>query len=458
MQTRTASRERLSAAEWAAIAGALIVTFTAHAIYGANTDARALVLVTADGVLLLGLLCLPQLRAALVARQRVLILPGLLLALTILIGLRPLIPGFGGTASTTSAVLESVKLLGLACAFVAGVALGGRDERARRFLFLWIWMGGLYAAACINVFKVAPTTLGLGQKTLFLDRLTATFISPNSAATLLGMTVVLGVAAALETKRGAADGKRGPSPTAAISLAAAGAAFVALVLTASRAGLMSTLAALVALAVAHAVVNREKLNTRAVLATLGGAIVVGGAIGLGGQLVLGRLVNLNSADRVAILHAHWGAFLQHPWLGWGLGSFDAINKALMTPDSYRYLWNIRAAHNVYVQWLEEVGVVGALPMFAAVAVVLGVIAQGMGVRRSMRSWLRGVLALSLVVLLHGLSDYALQTPSIANAWAMILGVGLAVATGKRPKGIRKSEPETDGLLLTLKKNVPTAPA
>ncbi|CAN5295475.1 hypothetical protein BH09PSE2_BH09PSE2_23690 [soil metagenome] len=106
----------------------------------------------------------------------------------------------------------------------------------------------------------------------------------------------------------------------------------------------------------------------------------------------------------------------------------------------------------YVQWLEEVGVVGAVPMFATVALLLGLIVRGLWVRKSMRSWLRGVLAVTLVILLHGLSDYALQTPSIANTWAMLLGVGLAVATGKRPKRVRKAEPETDGLIMTLKKS------
>ena len=434
MPSLTQTGDRLTPAEWLGVLAATGLCFGAHAIYGANTDARALLLVIGQGLVLLSLLALPTLRAALAARRGALALPAGLFALTILIGLQPFVRGLGGGAGASDAVLECVKLCGLGCAFLIGVMLGGRDERARGFLLLWIGCGGVYAAASLYAFKVNPQSLGLGHKTLFLDRLTGAFVSPNSAATLLGMIVVLAVAAALEGRRGATAGGRGPTLDAALSLAAGGAALTALVLTASRAGLVSTLAALAVLLAAHAVANRDRLTLRAWGVGLAGALVVAAVIALAGGQVIGRLIDLNSADRAGILNDHWRAFLAHPWLGYGLGSFDSVNKSLITPSSYGYLWNIRAAHNVYLQWLEEGGVVGALPMFATVAVILGSIAWGAATRKSMRSWLRGLLALSLVVLLHGLSDYALQVPSIASNWAMLLGVGVAVAAGRR--GVR----------------------
>ena len=63
--------------------------------------------------------------------------------------------------------------------------------------------------------------------------------------------------------------------------------------------------------------------------------------------------------RRQIIAPHWRAFLSSPWFGYGLGSFTTVNQMLMTEAGLRELHNVRAVHNLYVQWLEEAGIVGA---------------------------------------------------------------------------------------------------
>jgi O-antigen ligase len=129
--------------------------------------------------------------------------------------------------------------------------------------------------------------------------------------------------------------------------------------------------------------------------------------------------------RGQIFSTHWGAFLASPVFGHGLGSFNDINGQALTTDNYAVLWSIRAAHNVYIQWLEEAGVAGALPMFALVAAIMLISVFHVAKMRSGQTLARGLVASSVVVLLHGVTDYALQVPSIAAFWAFLLGLQFA---------------------------------
>jgi len=151
--------------------------------------------------------------------------------------------------------------------------------------------------------------------------------------------------------------------------------------------------------------------------TLIAAIVVG----LGNDLVLRRVAALDQdVDvRSVIFAVHWRAFLDAPLWGSGLGSFTDVNSYLMSAETYEELWSIRATHNVYLQWLQEAGLIGSAPMFGlvimAAALRAGTLSRG--------SWaLRALVAANVVVLVHGLTDFALQVPSIAAMWALLLGV------------------------------------
>jgi hypothetical protein len=63
-------------------------------------------------------------------------------------------------------------------------------------------------------------------------------------------------------------------------------------------------------------------------------------------------------------------------------------------------------HNLYLQWLEEGGVAGALIMAALFAVLVWPIVRG-GLREGVvGTWARATACAALVFLLHGVTDFA----------------------------------------------------
>jgi hypothetical protein len=147
---------------WIAVAGVVLI-YAAHVFYGALVSDASLVMDIAAALLVGGALAFPRLRQDL-SRLKGLVLPAALFAAVILVALWTLTPftpggphpvwayvGAPAGASTidkSATLIEIVKLLGLACLFVAGLAAGARDDRARYAVQLTIILGvafGLWA-------------------------------------------------------------------------------------------------------------------------------------------------------------------------------------------------------------------------------------------------------------------------------------------------------------------------
>lgn len=81
-------------------------------------------------------------------------------------------------------------------------------------------------------------------------------------------------------------------------------------------------------------------------------------------------------DNFAVLErvAHWRAglamFNDHPWLGVGIGNYAAAYERYALPHWYEPLGH---AHNIYVNFLAETGIIGA-GMFAALWIGMGLLA------------------------------------------------------------------------------------
>lgn len=324
-------------------------------------------------------------------------------------------------------VLELIKLVGLAVAVVCGFQIGAGAMRTRRAIDLILVLGLVWTLAALGLF------LAEGQA-----RLSGLFISPNTAGCLLLCLFLLTLGRAtrpLMPQRG--------RPFDKVVQAAPYAVYAALLalclsLTASR----SALALAVALGplLVGARLWRARPERRVWIA---GAGVVGG-LGLAmlafiaDRTVLTRLAEtgLDAADRWTIWSAYASAFLQSPLYGFGLGSAPILAKMSVTPDTYDALWNIRAVHNVYLQWLVEGGVIGAVLMFATLACLLAVAVKG-AARGAFQS-LAPFLAIDLVFLMQGLADYPLQIPSMAMMWALLLGLQTAIAVRPVRKPARRT--------------------
>ncbi|WP_426011634.1 O-antigen ligase family protein [Caulobacter sp. DWR2-3-1b2] len=329
----------------------------------------------------------------------------------------------------TATLVEIVKLAGLACAFLIGCLQGGAVKRALATSQAVVFSGAVFAL--IGVFNYLS-----GEQVRTGNRLAAGFMSANSAATLFGMLLVIAVALLVQqggSWRSLDRHRLRPNfflLTASIAVLGA-----SLLLTASRMGFVATGVALAVMAWQWARSRKAPLPARSAL-WIGTAALTCLALLAGADVLWERFGHIDddAVNRGVIFVSHWRAFLASPAFGYGLGSFPLINNVVMTPETYSALWSIRAAHNVYIQWLEEAGVVGAAPMFVCIGACLWTAVKSARQRSPERLFLDGLIAADIVVLLHGLTDYSLQVPSIAATWAFLLG--LQVALVRRPASDR----------------------
>jgi O-antigen ligase len=350
--------------------------------------------------------------------------------------------GRAGTLDRSATAVEFARLLGLAATFTVGLAIGGSDRRTEMLLRSIGHAGAVYAIAALAFYVIDPTLNTRATQAGFENRLTATFFSANVAAGLFGILATITLAS-IST----GDRSRSRLPAQDLAFIVQYGTLVlflaCLVLTASR---MGTVAAVTGMALAAFLhfwgVRGHDGRWRYIGPQLIG-LGLFATLALVGQLLMVRLTSMGSdwAGRRSLFAEHWHAFLQRPVSGFGLGSFTTLNHMLAQPSEFVDLCCVRAAHNVYLQWLEETGIVGAGLMFAIVALILFEIFRGQRERQSIRWTMRGILGASLALLLHGTADFPLQTPAIATLWALLLGVGYAAATGGQ-RSEAKVEPKS----------------
>jgi O-antigen ligase len=356
-----------------------------------------------------------------------------------------LIPKLGATISLEpfATRVRLVVLAGFAAVFLCAASIGARREGAEAMGRYLTMAGVLYCAWSAIAFAADPKSIFGVSRPNGQDRLSASFLSANSAGTLFACLTILGLIGVLRPLIG--DRKPGQSlkPTEFFRTWPQGLlailAFACLLISASRGGLLALLAAALIALAATAWMKSGKgslaggfIGAACLVLTVGVAMFV-----LGGGRTAERLADANPLDdnRVAIFAAYWPAIKASPWLGYGLGSFPSINGLSVNTANAVMLGDLGAAHNVYIQWLLQEGVPGALAMFCAVGLIVLATVRGMA-RRASQRWL-GVacLGIAAVFAIHGLVDFALEEPSLAAFFSAILGLGYGLA--ERPASGRR---------------------
>lgn len=443
--SRTGAGERTRRKIWPPPEGAglaaagLGLIFIAHLAYGALKVEASLLAVGASALLLLACLATPAIRRDLL-RVRGLALPAALFGLVLLAGLLSLTPlgpagvhpvwAFVGvspgsaTIDRSATTLELIKLLGLGCLFLVGAATGAADGRARTAVNLMIALSAIFGLWAFFNF-----TTGVQYQTQ-RGRLEGTLMSPNTAGTFFAMMVIVTLGPLLRDLRGVSAGQALQKATgywAALIILVG-----CLLATASRGAALGTGVSVISLLVILFFAGRVRLG-RVTLIMLAAVVAAMVALYFVGERLVERFSTFEEhADgRLEMFAMHWRAFLASPLGGYGLGTFDTIHRLLLDASTFSSMWTVRATHNVYLQWLEEAGLLGAVPMFGAIAAVI-TISLVRGLRRTRMTYvLFALVAANLAVLVHGFSDFALQTPSIALMWSYLLGLQFAMSQGSQ---------------------------
>lgn len=226
---------------------------------------------------------------------------------------------------------------------------------------------------------------------------------------------------------------------------------IAVAMTGSRGGLISTLAAAAFVIFAHYGLTGRRSNSTAAtvtgwkIAMTGAAVLVISALAvvfLSGGDPLARGLGLQAgAGDVASGRTHfWSValkiFLDHPVIGAG---YDAFGVAFTKHDTWNGFFRVEQAHNDYLQALADGGILA----FACVAVfVFLLMKRGISVIRNSTSPTRRSIAIGALggcvgILVHSFFDFPLRTPS--NAFFFLLLVVFATA----PLGDEKRSEEDE---------------
>lgn len=432
-----------TAAKWLPLGVVPAVIYLGHFLLGAVLDIPALTVLAVLSGLLCAALTRSQSRAELAGMTPVwplIALFALVIGLALL-SLTPWAPGGphpiwewidgrqAASLNPSATMVEVIKLIGLATVFLLGCLMGATPERARRGLQAILWLGAVYALIGLVLF------LSGAQVAHGVRRLAAGFFTANVAGTQFGVLAILSTSWAIRQWR---RHDREPvarrvsevGPAVALILLF----LVCLLMTASRAAIGAT-----GLAMALVVGWEAIDNKRARLPLIaGGALLVlmaGLVLARGNSLFVDRFSDLTTAGdlRATVIEAHWRAFLASPLSGYGLGSYPQLNNMIMTAPNSEALSVSVVLHNVYLQWLVEAGVIGAAPMFLLVAVILAITGWRAIGRAHNRGLLVGLLACSVLVLLHAAVDVSLNTPSFVAFWTLLLGLGFALSQARSPR-------------------------
>lgn len=338
------------------------------------------------------------------------------------VGLYRAVGGHSLSIAPVHTLVEIAKLLGLACAFLTGVYAISGFRAGIKLLDAFIAGTAVWTGWSLILYVLEG-----GQA-----RLGAPFLSPNTAATVVGVGAVVTAGRILGVK--SVRLRAGGRWTLAVQGGALLLMILALVLTQSRSGLAVVTLSLLGLYLSWPRPTEERARSRL---WLGGAglIVLAFALIEAGDGVMGRLGGIGgaAADRAAIYKIYASAFRDAPLFGAGLGTGSLVTKLGLTPQTYEALWNIQSAHNWALQWLAEGGLAAALPMGAAIGACLLTAIRGLDARSA--PLLLPLLFADSVILLHGMTDFALQIPAVALCWSFLLGVQVAIA--ERPFRKRK---------------------
>ncbi|KAB0678866.1 O-antigen ligase family protein [Aureimonas leprariae] len=355
--------------------------------------------------------------------------------------------------ATSLAVIPSLAAPFLA--FATALWLLRSDVQALGMLRFLGWTGGVIAAFGLVQFGFFPDTLLLSDKRAYIDSVTTVFVNRNSAATYLGVTIlVLSALLAIEM-RGMrfrtfaammlAGRRGGVRYRSAFEAALIGICAFALILTKSRAGIASTglaLTTFAALAIEHpekATGSSARRWLRPAAVALGMLIVLCAVFLLFGEQTMLRAKSRGLDDaRFCTYPGIWAAARDAWPFGTGAGNFDIVYPAYRDPACGIYgVWD--RAHQFYLEGLMTLGV--AMPALCLVAywTLAKILREGLRVRRRYRAVPAAGIAVLVLVTVHDMVDFSLQIPGIALATAVTLGACCAVCLRGRHRQVKDGD-------------------
>ncbi len=381
--------------------------------------------------------------------------------------------GFGSSAVISLTPFDDwpalLHLLAPLLTFLLALKLFDSDHRALFALRLLAVFGAIVSFASIMQFNLAPDTLLLIEKKAYLDSLTGFFVNRNTAATFFGIVTLLNLSMlsytlavtgwrqiwlAMEHRHRLMRDQRQNIVWFVIVLSGTLLAIVALMLTKSRAGIGSSMAAIAFLIVAavtrptpevrggHAFRAGSSNLGKAVKATVVAVVAILLIALIGGRTLL-RVEQQGLEDgRFCVFQGIASAIIDYLPLGAGLASFEAVFPGYRDSScGIKGVWDM--AHNVYLETLFALGVPGLALLIVGLCTLVVFFLKGTRRRRRLRFVPEAGLSIIVLLLIHSIFDFSIQIPGLALFVAATLAPMVTISLGSTRR--RRNTGERSGL-------------
>src|SRR6516165_6135974 len=278
--------------------------------------------------------------------------------------------------------LALLRLVTAASVFWLALQLCRDGERARFLLWSIAAIICVYAAYGLIALKLMPEHVLWFKNPYGRERVTSTFVNPDSFSAYAGIGVVVFCGLILRLYRDEfatvggsvrfrianfieVTGQRG-----VVLFAGALVTLVALLLTASRGGIASTAFGLFVMG-ALTVRLRKQQFAQSVTLIVVGALLVGAVFLFFGDAVLGKIAQSGFRDqgRIGLYVITMRSILAAPWLGYGYGTFVDVFP-MFRDQSVTTFGQWTAAHNTYLEVFQGLGLIFGPMLVASVAVLV----------------------------------------------------------------------------------------
>ena len=436
------------------VAGLLTVIFWAPLPLGSNRDWSAALLILLIGVLAFfwGINLLRQSQSARSAKQK-LNQPGLvmlvLLSLTQVWVAAQWLIGWSDNPATSFQYL----MLGIAYTLMFVMILSLFNTRKRLTLLLSVFLvSGAFQAfwGASMVLSGVEWLFGV-PKEHYLGKATGTFVNRNHLAGYLEMTIGLGIGLMLALRDGKAFRWRniielllGPKTKIRLAIVIM---VIGLVMTQSRMGNAGFFSSLLIVGSVFVLITKEhRLRNSLLLVSfiIIDMIVISQYFGLERlkDRIINTEVNISQEDGKLVFDINdlrGLAFTnsiplaqEKPLIGHGAGSFEVVFMAYAGPN---FGGHFDKAHNDYIQFWVEYGIIGALPLLIFALFALYQAFRALKNKQSAyRSGIGFGAAMAIIaIIIHSASDFNLQIPANAMTFVIVCAIAVLANTHKHQR-------------------------
>ncbi len=325
------------------------------------------------------------------------------------------------TLAPSATLRALLSLLPAVAAFLGVLALDRQAQRTLTGLLVLLGMTSLL----LGILQVAG-----GQDSpliLFTQwgpAMSGVFANPNHQGLMLVITMVLGTGLAVDAARRRHEDRAARwAPWPWIGMVAM--SLLVIPSTDSRGALLLAVLGMATVLPALGVIRLRRPQSRRpnLLGLLAMLAIVAVAI----AVIYGwSYVDALDTLRPQLLHATWTLGWQHAPLGSGMGSFAQI-FAQEAPTTFLQRWYVNHAHNEYVQWWLEGGLMAVLAFGASLVVLAMAAIRLMSAGQGARMLAIPALIAVVVLLLHSWVDYPLRTPALMLVAALLAGIVVSTA-------------------------------